>query len=160
MSTMEPDDDLLDGMDKRPYITLAHDIWDHPKIVALNDPDTASNVLFRLMTYSNQYKTDGKIHKNVLKKHKKRLVEKLKNVGLLEPTEDPDVYVIHDYLKHQKSKEQLEKLQVQKSEAGLKGMHNRWHVAKGVFNPECPLCQAGVITAVTPIQRRGTGHSR
>lgn len=156
---MEPDD-ILEGMDPRPYITLAHDIWDHPKIVALNDPDTASNVLFRLMTYSNQYKTDGKIHKNVLKKHKKRLVEKLKNVGLLEPTEDPDVYAIHDYLKHQKSREQIQKLQAQKSEAGAKGMHNRWHRDKGVFKPGCSWCEAGAITPVTPIGRRGNGHSR
>jgi hypothetical protein len=141
--------DNRDGMDRRAFITIAHDFWDHPKMVALEDPDTAGNTLLRLITYSNQYKTDGKIDKKVLKKFKKRLVEKLLKVGFLEPTEDPDVYVIHDYLKHQKSREQIEELKAKKSEAGAKGMHKRWHVAKGRVVEDCTWCVAEAITPVT-----------
>lgn len=136
--TWEPED--REGMDPRPYITIANDVWDHPKIVALNDPDTAKEVWFRMMTYSNQYRTDGKIHKNVAKKFKKRLVEKLLKVGLLEHTKDPDIYLLHDYLKHQKSKEQLDRLSAAKSGNGTKGAHKRWHVARNMPDQDCKLC--------------------
>jgi hypothetical protein len=131
-----------ENMDTRPYIAIAYDVWDHPKILSLGDPDTALTTWFRLMTYCNQYKTDGKIPEKVVKKFKKRLVEKLLKSGLLERTNDPEIFVIHDYLKHQKSRAQLEALSAAKAGAGSKGAHKRWHVDREIRDETCMHCMA------------------
>lgn len=66
----------------------------------------------------------------------------LENAGLVEHGGDRAVF--HDYLDIQRSQAEIADLKAAKSKAGIKGNHRRYHVNKGVRDPECPLCLRGV----------------
>ena len=57
---------------------------------------------------------------------------------------DAQGWVIHDYLEYQPTKDEAEsarkKHQEEKSTGGKLGNHRRWHVARGIKDPDCPWC--------------------
>jgi hypothetical protein len=71
-----------------------------------------------------------------------------------EPREAPG-WVIHDYLDYQPTKDEAEsakkKQQQEKSTGGKLGNHRRWHVARGIKDPDCPWCDPPSVSDRYPI---------
>lgn len=51
--------------------------------------------------------------------------------------------VVHDYLEHNSSSEEAAAGAAAMSSGGVKGNHTKWHVNRGVVDPDCPLCDSG-----------------
>jgi hypothetical protein len=124
--------------DGRPYFAVANELPRHPKYVSLTP--TAKNAIIELLSYCNTYLTDGEIPEAVLKKFGKKVVSQLIEVGWIETTKKPRVFMFHDYLKHQKSREQIEELRDGRKLGGRITAHKRWHVGKRQPDSECKHC--------------------
>lgn len=64
-------------------------------------------------------------------------VEAMVKAGFFDRLDDGSL-LIHDWYDY--AGRLLESRQTQ-SEAGARGNHERWHVRRGVFDPDCPYCQ-------------------
>jgi len=77
----------------------------------------------------------------------KAVATQLRDVGWVDDTNEKDAFYMHDYLDHQKSRDQLEELREQKRTAGSvggkKSSHTRNHVKKDVVDPDCEYCIGG-----------------
>ena len=106
------------GKDSRIYITVANTIMENPKIEVLSD--RAFRSLIGLWCWSSRNLKNGEIPHAVwmMKTTAKTRSELLQNC-LAEPT-DSGVYM-HDYLKHQNSKEEVEALRAKRIRAGSLG---------------------------------------
>ena len=129
----------MTGKDTRPYITLTNELFNHPKFKRIKNP-WARLHLIELWTYCNGYKTDGVIDEDTL-------MEKGDDVGqelldrkwVVGPDKDGN-YHMHDYLKHQKSKAEIEGMTAGRKAAAGWGNHVRWHVKKQVVEHSCGYC--------------------
>ena len=52
-------------------------------------------------------------------------------------------YQVHDYLDFQRSSEEIGAYRSAKGEAGSRGNHMRWHVARRRIEADCEHCQKG-----------------
>lgn len=66
------------------------------------------------------------------------LAAKLTKVGLW--YREPGGYRFHDWHVFQPSARDLQLAREKESESGVKGNHVKWHVKRGIVNPDCPLC--------------------
>ena len=130
-------------LDKRPYFTVTNELFRHPKFVRLTDK--AKVHLLSLWGYCNEYGTNGEIHKSILDGQGAGTAKLLLEIGWVEPTADKDLFYMHDYLDHQKSRERIEEEKSIKKTAGSvggqKSNHSRNHAAKGVYDASCQWCQ-------------------
>ena len=55
-------------------------------------------------------------------------------------------YEVHDYLMFQRSAQEISAYRASKGKAGVKGNHERWHVARSRRDPGCPLCLSSVAS--------------
>lgn len=107
----------------------------HPKHLRAG---LAANGLFvRGLAYSAGYETDGFLPDEWVRgqlgtTEERKLPARLVECRLWQQIEGG--YVIHDYLTYNMSKAKWATLRVQKSEAGKKGAHGRWH---GTSHGEC-----------------------
>lgn len=108
--------------DKRTYVTLHDGMPDHPKIGALSDK--AFRVWIELLCWCSRHRTDGKITKAWFEKVATPKVRQELLGAVIDQTEDS--YEIHDYLKHQRSAEEIDELSKKRSEIGKKGASKRW----------------------------------
>jgi hypothetical protein len=53
-----------------------------------------------------------------------------------------DSYIIHDYLEHQRSAEEMRETARAKGQGGSYGNHRRWHTGRNHYDPDCPHCVA------------------
>ena len=53
---------------------------------------------------------------------------------------EPEGYRFHDWHIFQPSSTDLRLAREKESENGVKGNHQKWHVKRGIVNPDCPLC--------------------
>lgn len=138
MTTKDTDEQL----DKRPYITVTNELFRHPKFVRLNDK--AKLHLLELWGYCNEYQTDGVVHRSMLEAKGKPVAKQLREGGWVDDTVEAEWFYMHDYLDHQKSKDQIEDAKSKKRDAGSAGgkrsHHVRNHVNKGAFHAECQWC--------------------
>ncbi|PSS43607.1 hypothetical protein C6401_10770 [Arthrobacter woluwensis] len=136
--------DIEQSLDERPYITITNQLLRHPKFKALPS-DKARLYLLELWAHCNEFLTDGLVTKEVLYERGPGIAKALIAGNWVLTTNDPNVFEMRDYLKHQKSRETINKLIAKRREAGSKGgkigMHNRHHVAKGVFKEGCEYCE-------------------
>lgn len=127
-------------LDQRPYIALANEYHRHRKIRGLSD--AAFRIHVTLLLIANEETTDGIVAKSDLFARGTKVGKELIEAGLVH--EKNGVYILHDYLEHQKSKAQIQELSAERakngSSGGKKGMHLRHHVNKGVLNDRCELC--------------------
>lgn len=110
---------------------------DHPKVAGLSD--RAFRLWFHWMTWCSRHLTDGVIPRHLWERHsttKARL--ELVTAGLVSVANDQ--IVIHDYLEHQRSSEQVSAIRDSKQRAASLGNHNRWHKARGLVDPSCQHC--------------------
>lgn len=119
------------------------DTWGtHPKVQACSP-------LARLLwvyggLYCAQHLTDGAIPKSAMplivaaagagRKHPAELV----SAGLW--TDHGDEYEVNNWFEYQPSRDVVEAIREKRKTAGIEGNHQRWHVAKGISAPMCPLC--------------------
>lgn len=128
--------------DKRPYFVLTNEYPDHRKIRHLSDK--AFRLHITLLALCNKDKSDGGISDLDLNQFGKKVGEELVKRGLVEATSDPELFLMHDYLEHQRSADQIQELSEKRGTAGGKGgklaMHNRWHVKRNLINEDCWHC--------------------
>ncbi len=64
--------------------------------------------------------------------------QKLVKVGLWH--REPGGYRFHDWHEFQPSALDLKLAREKQGESGSRGNHIKWHVQRGIVNPECPMC--------------------
>lgn len=126
------------NLDRRPYLAIANQLFRHPKFKRMSMQ--ARLHLLALWADCNEYLTDGIVHEEDLYSEGTAVGDELLGFGWLHPCEDGTNYYCHDYLKHQKSRAQVEGIRAGKASKGAAGAHERWHVKRGRFDPECQLC--------------------
>ena len=111
--------------DPRSFLKLHNGMPEHPKVVGLSDE--AFRALVELWCYCSRNLTDGHVAGALANRlaSAKALAE-LVSARLVD--ENGDDYVMHDYLKHQQSKEQVERTRENRRNAGRLGGQAR---AKG-----------------------------
>lgn len=115
----------------------------HPKVARLSDP--AFRLYVHAVCWASRAKTDGAIPSADLQhvvpglRRRESFAAELVDAGLLEET-PPLGWVVHDYLDHQPSAHTRRALDEQKSESGQLGNHRRWHVQRGIRDPDCKHC--------------------
>lgn len=129
--------------DTRPYITLTNEYPRHRKIRGLSD--AAFRLHVTLMTMANEDRTDGVVLPVDLESRGAKVKKELIDADLVHDL-GKDGFVLHDYLKHQNSSDEIEEYKQEKlkraSNGGKVSAHNRHHVDKGIVNPNCELCHA------------------
>lgn len=131
--------------DNRWYITVTETFPEHPKIVGLSDK--AFRALIELWCYCSRTKTDGAVPAVVLNRMTTpRARTELTAAGLIEQLSATE-WAMHDYLKHQWSRDEIADRQQSKSDAGAFGAHTRFHANRGITKDDCRYCRAG-LTAI------------
>jgi hypothetical protein len=129
--------------DTRPFVALTDEFPEHPKVIGLSDAAFRAQV--ELICWSNRNRRDGQIPPGLARKYDSDVIDELLTEGLIES--DGKGYSIHDYLEHNPSKVEIEERIAEKRERGSKGgkssAHKRWHLDRGVIDPDCDLCVTG-----------------
>lgn len=127
--------------DKRPYFVLTNEYPRHRKIRGLSDK--AFRLHVTLLGLCNEDRNDGIISQQDLNQLGKPAGRELVMKQLVHATGEGE-YQLHDYLKHQNSRIEIEEMISQAQTAGAKGgkvsAHKQWHVKRNIFNPDCELC--------------------
>lgn len=128
--------------DKRPYFVLTNEYPRHRKIRGLSDK--AFRLHVTLMGMCNEDRNDGIIAQYDLDMLGAKPGKELIDNNLVEPTTSGQ-YVLHDYLRHQNSRADIERHISEAQKAGAKGgkrsAHKKWHVDRGILKDDCELCQ-------------------
>lgn len=123
--------------DTRPYITVANELFRHPKFRRMTTD--ARLAVLELWAHCNEFMTDGLVDSFTFNDRPNEVQEQILSAGWVCPLDDG--YEMHDYLKHQKSKEEILELKAKKSVSGAFGGHSRHHVKKGVKKAGCYWCE-------------------
>lgn len=125
-------------VDFREFVKIAVDLPDNPKLAMIDDP-AAGWAYVVAICYCRQHRTDGAFPLGPLLRKagtKKSVADKLMGVQLWHgpghncercPQPLPGTAVIHDYLRHQQSGDEIDALSEARREAGRKGAASRWH---------------------------------
>lgn len=123
--------------DTRPYITVANELFRHPKFRRM--PIDARLAVLELWAHCNEFMTDGVVDAFTFEAQPGTVQEQILLAGWAYKADD--WYEMHDYLKHQKSKEEIMAHKQQKAVTGAFGGHSRHHIKKGVKKPGCYWCE-------------------
>lgn len=105
--------------DTRTYIRVHDGMPDHPKVEPLSDK--AFRLLVSSWAWCSRHRTDGCIRASVwLGRGTARARTELVDAGLVEALDNGDV-LVHDYLEHQRSAEEIAELSLKRAEAGSRG---------------------------------------
>lgn len=105
--------------DSRTYIRLHDGMPDHPKVDGLSD--RAFRLLVESWCWCSRHLTDGRIPATTWKKRGTPAARReLEAAGLIEQVVD-GAYVMHDYLEHQRSADEVAAMREQRREAGRAG---------------------------------------
>jgi hypothetical protein len=135
--------------DERPFIRVHDGMPDHPKVDGLSDK--AFRLLVETWCWCNRQKTDGRVPAaRWRKQHTKKARQELIDGRLAEELPGGDIQM-HDYLEHQRSAVEMADMRAVKSQGGTFGNHKRWHVDRGLKDPDCAHCSiAPPIGSPTP----------
>lgn len=122
--------------DTRPYITVANELFRHPKFRRM--PIEARLAVLELWAHCNEFMTDGVVDTFTFESNATEVQEQILAVGWAYKADD--WYEMHDYLKHQKSKEEILAHKAKKSIGGAFGNHVRHHEKKSIAKPGCHWC--------------------
>lgn len=136
----------MEEKDRRPYFVLTNEYPRHRKIRPLSDKAFRLHVC--LMALCNEDRNDGIILKHDFEqfgpKAARELLTPVPGSNPLAYKLDDGTYRLHDYLKHQNSALEIAEKSKDKQERGSRGgvqsAHNRWHVKRDKFDPNCELC--------------------
>ena len=127
--------------DERLYVRIDQGMPENRKIVGLSD--AAFRVYIEAICWCSRQRSDGLIPAAALHRigRPKPIRELTDGPNPLLELDGPD-WRVHDYLLHQRSSAEIDVIKDAKSDAGAKGAHARWHVARRKVDPNCPLCAA------------------
>lgn len=97
----------------------------HPKIVGLTDNEYRMHTT--AIIYANEHRTDGVVTRSAARSfpgYKARTIRTLSDKGLWLPHDDG--WILHNYLKWNRSAEEIEQISEAKSRAGKKGAAAKW----------------------------------
>jgi hypothetical protein len=124
--------------DVRTYIKVHDGMPDHPKVDGLSDK--AFRLLVESWCWCSRHLTDGRIPAATWRKRGSPKARKeLLDAGLVEQADD-GAFVMHDYLEHQRSAEQVKHAREAKGRGGSYGNHVRWHEQRRLVDPGCEHC--------------------
>lgn len=135
-------DDKPAKFDPRAYVALDHGMPENPKVIGLTD--AAFRMYIEAICYCSRQQSDGKIQPAALRRlgdHES--AEELEAAGLLIQREKD--WVVHDYLRHQRSAAEISLIRQHKSDNGAQGAHARWHVARRKVDMSCVLCNPNAV---------------
>lgn len=124
--------------DYREFVKIAVDLPDNPKLGLIDDP-AAGWAYVVAICYCRQHLTDGSFPLVPLLRRagvKRSVADRLIDVQLWHdtghacdrcPQPIPGMAVVHDYLLHQQSADEVHTLRDARREAGRKGAASRWH---------------------------------
>lgn len=124
--------------DYREFVKIAVDLPDNPKLGLIDDP-AAGWAHVVAICYCRQHRTDGSFPLAPLLRRagvKRGVADRLFEVQLWHatghscdrcPQPIPGMAVVHDYLRHQQSADEINTLSDARREAGRKGAASRWH---------------------------------
>lgn len=131
----------LPEYDSRPYVRLSHSMPEHPKIVGLTD--AAFRAWIEAICFCSRQETDGAIPGPMMRRiAPPKVIKELVAAGLLDGRDGG--YEVHDYLRHQRSRDEIRTIRQARVEGGSKGAHIRWHVARRRRDDDCDYCLKGV----------------
>ena len=125
-------------VDYREFVKIAVDLPDHPKLGLIDDP-AAGWAHVVAICYCRQHRTDGSFPLATLLRRagvKRSIAARLFEVEMWHdtghscdrcPQPIPGMAVVHDYLRHQQSADEISALSEARREAGRKGAASRWH---------------------------------
>jgi hypothetical protein len=123
--------------DDRTYIRLHDGMPGHPKVRGLSD--RAFRTYVRALCYCSEYLTDGTVVKVVARDlGTPKVWGELVDANLVESA--PNGYLMHDYLEHQRSAEEVRLLKAHRGDTGTLGNHVRWHVVRRQRKEGCEHC--------------------
>ena len=137
----------VDEFDNRPGIFVAHEMPDNIKVAGLSD--AAFRTMVKAWCYCSRVRTNGRIPGAVwetlgpLKARKELLAP-----PLVAPDKAPLFTKInggvmaHDYLKHNRSADEIQAMSSARSDSGSLGGHIRWHVGRRKYKADCEHCLA------------------
>lgn len=126
--------------DPRTYIRVHDGMPDHPKVEPLSD--AAFRLLVTTWCWCSRHLTNGHISARLwAKRGTARTRRELIDAGLAEVLDSGDI-LIHDYLEHQRSAEEVQEIREAKGRGGAFGNHVRWHVRRRKLDPDCEFCAA------------------
>jgi hypothetical protein len=153
--------------DERTFILVHDGIEDHPKIAALSD--RAFRVFVTTLGYCSRNTTDGVLRTPVwAKRASKKVRDELEAELVHRPGHTcrkcppvPEGHVLmHDYLDWQRSSAQIDARKALRSEGGKWGGHRRWHIGKGITDPECGYCNGTLEPPSTVSNTDRSTHSK
>lgn len=108
------------------------------KVLGLSD--SAFRLYIEAICWCSRQESDGHIPEAFMSRiGKARFVKELVTAGLLDTAVGG--YQVHDYLHFQRSSDEIDAYRSAKGEAGNRGNHMRWHVARRRFDEDCEHCQ-------------------
>lgn len=128
------------------FINLDEEFPWHRKLVRLSD--AAFRLHLHAICWASKNRTDGAIPTDDLVdvaprlKRRELLAEQLVKADLWTPTGHLG-WVINDFLDYNPSSAVRAEMEESKKEAGRIGNHKRWHVKRGITDPDCKYCMGG-----------------
>lgn len=120
--------------DDRTFIFVHDGMPEHWKVEDLTD--SAFRLMVTLWCWCSRQRTDGRVPaRKWLRSGSDSDRSELVDAGLYELQADGSA-VVHDYLEHQRSRDDIKRRQT----ASVKANHVRHHVKTGTFSPDCDLC--------------------
>lgn len=139
-------------MAARTWTPLAVGFLRHPKLAGATAP--VKLLAISAMLYAQDNLTDGHIPTGALAGialeaacPPKKAAE-LEQRGLWDPV--PGGWQIHGWHEWNRPAELVEELRAKKGEAGALGNHRRWHLARGIVDPNCEHCRTCDPPAIPP----------
>lgn len=122
-----------------PWFKVDDGLYSHPKWVAASP--AAKALWVTAGSWSASQLTDGHVPTYILPVvgGKPKAAQELVELGLWEM--NGNGWVFHDWEEFQPSKVDVQAVRDKESKSGQHGNHIRWHVKKGITNPDCPFCQ-------------------
>jgi len=124
--------------DDRTWIFVHDGMPEHWKVEDLSD--SAFRLMITLWCWCSRQRTDGRVpERKWLRSGSDSDRAELIAAGLYDPSPVDNGVVVHDYLEHQRSRDDIKR----RSLASQKANHVRHHVQTGNWNPACDLCLFG-----------------
>lgn len=110
----------------------------HPKVIGAGN--VSIGLWVRAGSWSAANGTDGLVPMAVVTAlgATRAQADRLVKAGLWH--REPDGYRFHDWHMYQPTALDTQLAKEKESQSGTEGNHLRWHVKRGIVNPECPLC--------------------
>lgn len=121
-----------------PFIRVHENMPEHPKVEPLTDK--AFRLLVETWCWSKRAKTNGHVEAKVWRRRgTAKTRAELAESGLVDDDLAGGV-IVHDFDDWQMTTDEIEEQQERQSDAGSKAAHEKWHVKRGIPNPDCKLC--------------------